>query len=97
MSDRFVSSRRQFLQSAAAASSLALSPFAKAAVRNESPQEAPGADFSALKPLGSRVKPSTPDEFRARLTRAQQLMTANRGQHLRFQRFRQPVFHVVLC
>jgi Xaa-Pro dipeptidase len=30
--------------------------------------------FSALKPLGSRVKPITADELRSRLARAQQLM-----------------------
>jgi len=65
--------RRCFLQSAAAASSLALVPGAKAAAA--SLQGAPKADFSNLKPFGDRLKPITPDEFRARLTRAQQLMS----------------------
>lgn len=65
-------SRRRFLQSAAAASSLALVPGSKAAAA--SPQETHGADFSSLKPLGARLKPITPDEFRARLDRALHLM-----------------------
>ena len=67
------STRRRFLQSAAAASSLALVPGAK--VSAEPLQDAPKADFSGLKPFGDRVKPITPEEFRARLTRAQQLMS----------------------
>lgn len=73
MPSDFVSTRRRFLQSAAAASSLVLVPGSKAV--EPSPQDAPKADFSSLKPLGARLKPITADEFRARLTRAQQLMT----------------------
>jgi Xaa-Pro dipeptidase len=64
-------SRRRFLQSAAAASSLALVPGAKAA---EPPQDSPKADFSSLKPLGDRLKPITAEEFQERLNHAQQLM-----------------------
>jgi Xaa-Pro dipeptidase len=68
--------RRRFLQSAAAASSLALVSEAKAAeASGEALQDAPSADFSGLKPLGARVKPITAEEFRARLDRAQQLMS----------------------
>ena len=73
MSTNLITTRRRFLQSAAAASSLALAPAVKAAAGT--PQEKPTADFSALKPLGARLKPITADEFRARLDRAQQLMT----------------------
>ena len=73
MPSDFVSTRRRFLQSAAAASSLVLVPGKKTA--EPSPQDNPKADFSGLKPLGARLKPITADEFRARLTRAQQLMT----------------------
>jgi Xaa-Pro dipeptidase len=67
-----VSSRRRFLQSAAAASSFALVP--GSGPSTASPQDTHGADFSGLKPLGTRLKPITADEFRARLDRAQQLM-----------------------
>jgi Xaa-Pro dipeptidase len=73
MTNHFGSSRRRFLQSAAAVSSLALVPRADAAT--EAPQETRGADFSALKPLGDRVHPITADEFRGRLEHAQQLMS----------------------
>ena len=73
MPSDFVSTRRRFLQSAAVASSLVLVSGSKAA--EPSPQDTPKADFSGLKPLGARLKPITADEFRARLTRAQQLMT----------------------
>lgn len=68
----FATSRRRFLQSAAAASSLAVVP---GSIASASPQETHGADFSGLKPLGARLKPITPEEFRARLDRAQQLMS----------------------
>ena len=72
MTSEFPTSRRRFLQTAAASSALALvGSEASAAL----PQETHGADFSGLKPLGDRLKPITPDEFRARLTRAQQLMS----------------------
>jgi Xaa-Pro dipeptidase len=61
--------RRKFLVASAAATAL---PFAGAAAP---PQDsAPPPAFSALKPLGSRAKPISNDEFRARLSHAQQLM-----------------------
>jgi Xaa-Pro dipeptidase len=72
MPANFSSTRRRFLKTAAAASSLALVPGSKAATA--SPQSTPKADFSGLKPLGPRLKPITPDEFRARLENAQKLM-----------------------
>jgi len=64
--------RRRFLQSVAA-SSLALVPGSKAAAATS--QDTPAADFSGLKPFGARLKPITAEEFRARLIRAQQLMS----------------------
>jgi Xaa-Pro dipeptidase len=75
MSNDFLASRRRFLQSAAAASSLALAPAINAAAESDSRSQNTSPDFSALKPLGDRVKPITADEFRARLARAQQLMS----------------------
>ena len=72
MPNHAVASRRTFLQSAAALSSLAVAPRLDAKV--EPAQNAAAADFSGLKPLGSRVKPITPEEFRARLDHAQKLM-----------------------
>lgn len=72
MDAKWISTRRRFLQSAAAASSLALVPVSKAAAVT---QNVPKADFSNLKPLGARLKPITPDEFRARLAQAQKLMS----------------------
>lgn len=62
--------RRRFLQSSAALSTIAL-PFAS---RVDAQSQLPPA-FSALKPLGERVHPITPDEFHARLLHAQQLMS----------------------
>ena len=61
-------SRRKFFQSAAAA---ALVPSVASA--EEKPQSAP-APFRELKPLGSRVKPIAPEEFAARVVRAQELL-----------------------
>src|SRR5713101_3466261 len=60
-------SRRNFLHSSAAASVVALAP-------PLSQTQTPPA-FSTLKPLGGRVHPITPDEFHARLLRAQSLMS----------------------
>ena len=73
MLTHFGTTRRRFLQNAAAASSLALVPCSKAAAAIS--QEAPAADFSGLKPFGARLKPITAEEFRSRLARAQQLMS----------------------
>jgi len=73
MLTNFGTTRRRFLQSAAAASSLALVPGSKATAAIS--QEAPAVDFSGLKPFGARLKPITAEEFRSRLARAQQLMS----------------------
>jgi Xaa-Pro dipeptidase len=62
-------SRRRFLQSSAAISAVAV----VAPQQQQSPQLPPS--FSALKPLGDRVRPITPDEFHARLLHAQELMS----------------------
>ncbi|MGB7847250.1 MAG: Xaa-Pro peptidase family protein [Candidatus Acidiferrum sp.] len=61
-------SRRRFLQSSAGASALVIA----SRTWEQSPQLPPS--FSALKPLGDRVHPITPDEFHSRLIRAQELM-----------------------
>lgn len=60
--------RRRFLQGSAALSALGLSSAANAESQLPS-------SFSSLKPLGDRVRPITPDEFRGRLIHAQQLMS----------------------
>jgi Xaa-Pro dipeptidase len=64
---RSVVSRRQFLQGSSAVPLLFAGPL---------PQEQTSlpASFSSLKPLGDRVRPISPDEFHARLARAQELM-----------------------
>jgi Xaa-Pro dipeptidase len=61
-------SRRRFLQSSAAASTIALASTAHAQTQQP-------AGFSNLKPLGDRVHPITADEFHARLLHAQELMS----------------------
>lgn len=68
-----LSTRRRFLQSAAAASSLALTSNLRASA--ETIQDTAQTDFSTLKPLGSRIRPITPEEFQERLNRAQRLMS----------------------
>jgi Xaa-Pro aminopeptidase len=72
MPKNFLATRRRFLQSAAAVSSLSIMPGLKAIA--EPSQHSFAADFSGLKPLGARLKPITADEFRGRLEHAQQLM-----------------------
>jgi Xaa-Pro dipeptidase len=62
-------SRRGFLQSSVAASAIAVA----ASGRGPSLQLPPS--FSALKPLGDRIRPITPDEFHARLLHAQEVMS----------------------
>ena len=62
-------SRRRFLQSSAAISSLALAASSSASAQTQLPPS-----FSALKPLGDRVHPITPEEFHGRLLHAQELM-----------------------
>ena len=71
MFSKIATTRRRFLQNAAAVSSLALAPNLDAAAP---PQHPFTADFSGLKPLGDRLKPITAAEFQARLEHAQELM-----------------------
>jgi Xaa-Pro aminopeptidase len=59
--------RRRFLQFSSAAAALALPR------EMQSPQ--PPSQFASLQPLGDRLHPITPDEFRARLLHAQELMS----------------------
>src|SRR5215469_14854937 len=66
-------SRRQFLKSAATASTLAVSPVAGPILCNDS-DSLPVA-FSNLKPLGSRVRPIAAEEYRERLQGAQRQMS----------------------
>src|SRR6516165_11692177 len=61
-------SRRRFLQSSAAASSMAFT----STVHGQTQQP---SGFANLRPLGDRVQPITPDEFHARLVHAQKLMS----------------------
>jgi Xaa-Pro dipeptidase len=62
-------SRRNFLLSTAAASAVTLAAPSGSSADTQTP-----ASFSSLQPLGDRVHPITPDEFRGRLLRAQELM-----------------------
>ena len=66
-------SRRQLLMGAAASSALALTPAGRAE-DGDAPKSPPQA-FAGLKPLGSRVRPITADEFRGRMLQAQKLMS----------------------
>jgi Xaa-Pro dipeptidase len=65
-------SRRNFLSGTAAISALALTP--RASARLDDAGGTLPAAFSALKPLGSRVRPVTGDEFLSRQHQAQKLM-----------------------
>ena len=65
-------SRREFFQAASALSAAALVPKVPGAYSDDRPS-LPAA-FSGLKPLGERVHPVTPDEFRRRIEHAQRLM-----------------------
>jgi Xaa-Pro aminopeptidase len=65
------SSRREFLNSSAAASAFLLAPRAASALDN---RDALPAAFANLKPLGSRVHPIEPEEFRGRIAEAQKRM-----------------------
>ena len=62
-------SRRNFLLSAAAASAITLAAPSQSPAQTQTPES-----LFALKPLGDRVHPVTPDEFHARLLRGQELM-----------------------
>jgi Xaa-Pro dipeptidase len=63
-------SRRRFLFSSAATSVIALGGPSESSAQTT----APPASFSTLKPLGDRVHPIAPEEFQARVARAQELM-----------------------
>jgi Xaa-Pro dipeptidase len=72
--DPLIPPRRRFLQrSATFAAAAAVVPLPALALSDSVPDELPPA-FASLKPLGSRVRPITPDEFRARIEKAQKLM-----------------------
>ena len=64
--------RRQFLQASAALAAAAL-PLPCLAASDSASDALPPA-FANLKPLGSRVRPITPEEYRARIEIAQKLM-----------------------
>ncbi len=68
--------RRQLLRSAAAVSALA--PIS--ALAQEKRDGSLPASFDGLRPLGSRVKPITSDEFQARVARVQQLLAEQKPQ-----------------
>jgi Xaa-Pro dipeptidase len=76
LDSRLSASRRNFLKGTAMASALALvRPVnAQTAAKAEEGANALPPAFSGLKPLGSRVHPVTPEEFRGRLQNAQKLM-----------------------
>jgi Xaa-Pro dipeptidase len=63
-------SRRQFVQSAGAVAALA----PQSPLRQEKSENSLPSAFSELKPLGSRVKPITTEEFQGRIVRAQELL-----------------------
>ena len=66
-------SRRKFFQSAGAAAAFAYSsPSTESKTAND--ESSLPAAFAQLKPLGIRAKPISPEEYRARIARAQQLL-----------------------
>ncbi len=69
----FSLSRRRFLKTSSASSALALLTPAVGAA-DSSTKELPPA-LAALKPLGDRVHPITPEEYRTRILHAQELMS----------------------
>jgi Xaa-Pro dipeptidase len=72
--DPLIPARRRFLQrSATFAAAAATASFPALAESDSVPDQLPPA-LASLKPLGSRVRPITPDEFRARIEKAQKLM-----------------------
>src|SRR6266481_5026564 len=70
----FEQSRRQFFQAAGVLSVAALAPGTRYGNGFREVDSSLPRSFSALKPLGDRVHPITPDEFRQRIERAQQFM-----------------------
>jgi Xaa-Pro dipeptidase len=71
-STRVGSTRRKFLKTAGVASGLALGPLL-GSIMDEKSLTLP-KQFDGLKPLGSRVKAITPEEFQGRIAHAQKLM-----------------------
>jgi Xaa-Pro dipeptidase len=72
--DPLIPARRRFLQrSATFAAAAATASFPALAESDSVPDQLPPV-LASLKPLGSRVRPITPDEFRARIEKAQKLM-----------------------
>jgi Xaa-Pro dipeptidase len=69
-----VLSRRQFLGSSAAIPALATAAWPE----QGAPFHTLPPAFATLKPLGSRIKPITSEEYKTRITRAQQLLVAQR-------------------
>jgi Xaa-Pro dipeptidase len=67
----FRSSRRGFLETGALVSAAAIT--SRLQTSREGSDSLPSA-FSALKPLGSRVRPISPEEFRQRIEKAQKVM-----------------------
>ncbi len=67
-------SRRRFVETTAA---LSATPLALSALRGDVSDELP-KPFDALKPLGDRVRPITPEEFQSRVARAQQLLAESK-------------------
>jgi Xaa-Pro dipeptidase len=67
------SGRRGFLQAAAIGFTASFAPGLASPPQETQPALPPA--FAPLKPLGSRVKPVSNEEFRARISRAQQLMS----------------------
>jgi Xaa-Pro dipeptidase len=65
--------RRQLLKSAAALAAVTPDPTFAQEKRDNNDRALPPS-FDALKPLGSRVKPITADEYQVRVSRAQQLL-----------------------
>src|SRR5271156_4644972 len=72
ISSQIVPSRRNFLQTAAASSAFLLSTPALASPADDSPSLPPA--FANLKPLGNKVRPIQPDEFKSRIAQAQKKM-----------------------
>jgi Xaa-Pro dipeptidase len=76
-------SRREMLKTAslatAGATANAITSSAVVAQQTSAPAALP-PDFDSLKPLGSRVKPITAEEYQQRIARAQQLMTDSKPQ-----------------
>jgi Xaa-Pro dipeptidase len=65
-------SRRQFLHTSAAVSVLPLTPLSR---QGGPPHPSLPPAFAALKPLGDRVQPISPEEYQARALHAQEIMS----------------------